>query len=77
VASINYLDANAQPQRIDDTVLSWSHDVTTTQPAVFANIVAQGDSDSIGCRIIIDGAVKDQRSVKTANAYTFCLDKSG
>jgi len=41
---------------------------------VFANIVAQGDSDSIGCRIIIDGAVKDERSV---NAYTFCLDKSG
>ena len=30
-----------------------------------------------GCRIIIDGAVKDERSVKTLNAYTFCLDKSG
>jgi hypothetical protein len=38
---------------------------------------AQGDSDSIGCRIIIDGAVEDERSVKTVNAYTFCLDKSG
>ena len=44
---------------------------------MFANIVAQGDSDSIGYRIIIDGAVKDERSVKTLNAYTFCLDKSG
>ena len=30
-----------------------------------------------GCRIIIDGAVKDERSVKTLNAYTFCLDTSG
>jgi Mycobacterium membrane protein len=38
---------------------------------------AQGDSDSTGCRIIIDGAVNDERSVKTVNAYTFCLDKSG
>jgi Mycobacterium membrane protein len=76
VASINYLDVNAQPQRSDDTVLPWSYDVTT-EPAVFANIVAQGDSDSIGCRIIIDGAVKDEKSVKTVNAYTFCLDKSG
>jgi hypothetical protein len=38
---------------------------------------AQGGSDSIGCRIIIDGVVKDERSVKTVNAYTFCLDKSG
>jgi hypothetical protein len=76
-ASINYPDVNAQPQRVDDTVLPRSYDVTTTEPAVFANIVAQGDSDSIGCRLIIDGAVKDERSVKTVNAYTFCLDRSG
>jgi Mycobacterium membrane protein len=59
VASINYLDVNPQPQRVDDTVPPWSHDVTTTEPAVFANIVAQGDSDSIGGRSIINGAVKD------------------
>jgi hypothetical protein len=77
VASINYLDVNAAPQRVDDTALPWSYDVTATEPAVFANIVAQGDSDSIGCRITIDGAVKDERSVNTVNAYTFCLDKSG
>jgi hypothetical protein len=30
-----------------------------------------------GRRLIIDGAVKDERSVKTLNAYTFCLDESG
>ena len=77
MASINNLDVNPQPQRVDDTVLPWSYDVTTTEPAVFANIVVRGDSDSIGCRIIIDGAVKDERSVKTLNAYTFCLDTSG
>ena len=77
VATINYLDVNAQPQRVDDRALPWSYDVTTTEPAVFVNVVAQGDSDSIGCRIIIDGVVKDQRSVNTVNAYTFCLDKSG
>ena len=51
--------------------------IITTQPAVFANVMAQGDSDSIGCRITIDGVVKDERSVNTMNAYTFCLDKSG
>ena len=64
MATINYLDVNAQPQ----------HDVTTTEPAVFANVAAHGDSDSIGCRIIVDGVVKSERSV---NTYTFCLDKSG
>ncbi|ORA35967.1 MmpS family transport accessory protein [Mycobacterium aquaticum] len=77
VASINYLDVHAQPQRVDDAPLPWSYDTTTTDPAVFVNIQAQGDSDSIGCRITIDDAVKDERSVNTVNAYTYCLDKSG
>jgi len=77
VATINYLEVNAQPQRVDDRALPWSYDVTTTEPAVFVNVVAQGDSDSIGCRIIIDGVIKDERAVNTKNAYTYCLDKSG
>jgi hypothetical protein len=77
VATINYLDVHAQPQRVDDAMLPWSYDNTTTDPAVFVNVVAQGNSDSIGCRIVIDDVVKDERSVNTLNAYTYCLDKSG
>ena len=77
VATITYLDVNAQPQRVDDATLPWAYDTTTTQPAVFVNVSAQGDSDSIGCRIKIDDAVKDERTVTTLNAYTYCLDKSG
>ena len=55
----------------------WAYDTTTTQPAVFVNVEAQGDSDSIGCRIKIDDVVKDERSVNTLKAFTYCLDKSG
>ena len=77
VATITYLDVDAQPQRADDVTLPWAYDTTTTQPAVFVNVQAQGDSDSIGCRIKIDDAVKDERTVNTLNAYTYCLDKSG
>ena len=77
VATITYLDVNAQPQRADAVPLPWSYDTTTTQPAVFVNVAAQGDSDSIGCRIKIDDVVKDERSVNTLNAFTYCLDKSG
>jgi hypothetical protein len=76
VATINYLDVNAAPQRVDDTTLPWSQTLTTTDPAVFANVVAQGDSDSIGCRITVNGVVKDERVVNKLDAYTFCLDKS-
>jgi MmpS family membrane protein len=77
VATITYLDVNAQPQRVDAATLPWAYDTTTTQPAVFVNVSAQGDSDSIGCRIKIDNAVKDERSTTTLNAFTYCLDKSG
>jgi Mycobacterium membrane protein len=76
VASIGYVDVNAQPQRVDDTTLPWSYTITTTKPAVFANVVAQGDSDDIGCRIVVNGEVKDERSVNGVNAQTFCLVKS-
>ncbi len=77
VATITYLDVDAQPQRADGVTLPWAYDTTTTQPAVFVNVTAQGDSDSIGCRIKIDDAVKDERTVNTLNALTYCLDKSG
>jgi hypothetical protein len=76
VATINYLDVNAQPQRVDDATLPWSYTITTTLPAIAANLVAQGDTSSIGCRIIVNGVVKDERSVNEMNAYTFCLVKS-
>jgi capsular polysaccharide biosynthesis protein len=77
VATITYTDVNAQPQRADAVALPWAYDTTTTQPAVFVNVSAQGDSDSIGCRIKIDDVVKDERSVNALNAFTYCLDKSG
>jgi len=77
VATITYLDVNAQPQRADAVSLPWAYDTTTTLPAVFVNVQAQGNADSIGCRIKIDDVVKDERSVNTTNAYTYCLDKSG
>jgi hypothetical protein len=77
VATINYVDVNAEPQRVDHATLPWSYDKTTTDPAVFVNVMAQGDSNSIGCRITIDDVVKDERTVNTHNAYTYCLDKSG
>jgi hypothetical protein len=77
VATVTYLDVNAQPQRADAVALPWSYDITTTQPAVFVNVAAQGNSDSISCRIKVDDVVKDERTVNTLNAYTSCLDKSG
>ena len=76
-ATITYLDVDARPQRADDAPLPWSYDATTTKPAIAVNVSAKGDSDSIGCRITIDDDVKDERTVNTVHAFTYCLDKSG
>lgn len=77
VATITYLDVDAQPQHVDAAKLPWTYDTTTTKPAVAVNVSAQGDGDSIGCRIKIDNEVKDERTVNTLHAFTYCLDKSG
>lgn len=76
MATINYLDGDAEPREVRNATLPWTYTITTTQPAIFANVVAQGDGDFIGCRITVNGVVKDVRTVNRVNAYTFCLDKS-
>jgi len=77
VATINYLDVDAQPQRVVDAPLPWSTTITTTKPAVLGNVVAQGTGSTLGCRITVNGEVKDERTVEKVDAYTYCLDKSG
>jgi Mycobacterium membrane protein len=40
------------------------------------SIVAQGDSDSIGCRFVVDGVVKAQSFAHEVNVPTVCLLKA-
>ena len=76
VATINYLDLDAQPQKAENVPLPWTLDLTTTAPAASPNIVAQSDGSTISCRITVDGVVKDERTTDGVNAQTFCLVKS-
>jgi hypothetical protein len=75
-ATINYLDLDAQPQEAKNVTLPWEINLTTTAPAASANIVAQGDGDSISCRITVNGEVKNTNTTTGLNAQTFCLVKS-
>ena len=74
-ATIDYFDADANTHEVN-TALPWSTTISTTLPAVSANIMAQGDGDQIGCRVTVDGVVRDQKSTDGHNAQTFCLVKS-
>jgi Mycobacterium membrane protein len=74
-ATIDYFDADANTHEVN-TTLPWSTTISTTLPAVSANIMAQGNGDQIGCRVTVDGVVRDQKSTDGLNAQTFCLVKS-
>ncbi|AQT81338.1 hypothetical protein B1R94_21920 [Mycolicibacterium litorale] len=75
-AVVNYLDLAGIPQRAGSVSLPWSLTLSTTDPSASPNILAQGDGDSIGCRITVDDVVKDERTATGVNAETFCLVKS-
>lgn len=40
------------------------------------NIVAQGNSNTIGCRIVVDGVVKAEKVTHEVNAFTYCVLKA-
>ncbi len=76
--SINFLDEDGQPHLVDDAPLPWSHTIVTTLPSMSANIVAQGDSGMghLRCRVIVDGDVRDDRSIDEYKPFIYCLVKS-
>jgi Mycobacterium membrane protein len=74
-AMIDYFDADANTHEVN-AVLPWSTTISTTLPAVSANIMVRGDGDQIGCRVTVDGVVRDQKSTDGVHAQTFCLVKS-
>ncbi|WP_197502696.1 MULTISPECIES: MmpS family transport accessory protein [unclassified Mycobacterium] len=73
---VNWMDAESLPQKANFTTLPWSTTIVAAMPGIFAYVVAQGDSPSIGCRITVDGKLVDQRQAETRNAAVSCLDKS-
>ncbi|MGB7143868.1 MmpS family transport accessory protein [Mycobacterium sp.] len=75
-ATINYLDLSANPQSLKQVTLPWALTLTTTAPAATPILLAQGNAETIGCRITIDGKVKDEKSTQGVDAFTFCQVKS-
>jgi hypothetical protein len=75
-ANINYWDADADTHQLNNVPLPWSTTLSTTLPAVSANIMAQTDGSNIGCRITVDGELREHQSAEGHNAQTFCLVKS-
>ena len=67
-----YADLNSEPIEVPLTELPWSHSETTTTPGVTLSLVTQVDGDSVGCRILVDGVVRDEQTVAHAAAAAAC-----
>ena len=76
VADISYFDGNGDPQRLIGAHLPWSFEYAITAATAVGNILAQGNTDSVGCRILVDGVVKSEKVVHETSAFTSCLLKA-
>jgi hypothetical protein len=76
VAKISYFDVNADPKRVEGARLPWSLTFAMTEATAVGSVVAQGDSDDIGCRIVVDGVVKAEKITHETSAFTFCSLKA-
>jgi hypothetical protein len=74
-AQISYFDTDANVHSITAT-LPWSVTLSTTLPTVSANLMAQTDGDQIGCRVTVNGTVREEQSANGVDAQTYCLVKS-
>lgn len=76
VATIAYFDSEGEPKNVKGAPLPWTLEFEITAATAGANLMAQGDSDTIGCRILIDGEVKAENVSNQTNAFTSCTLKS-
>src|ERR1700675_1429733 len=56
---VTYADLDSQPIEVTLASLPWSHSETTMASSASLSLVAQVDGGSVGCRIIVDGEVRD------------------
>jgi hypothetical protein len=75
-ADVNYTDLNGLPQKTGQVPLPWTLRLETTIPSVQPNLLVQGNGQSIGCRVLVDDVVKDERTAEGVNAATYCLVKA-
>ena len=74
-AEISYFDPDAEVHSVR-APLPWSVTLTTTLPTVSANLMARADGNGIGCRVTVNGIVREEKTADGIDAQTYCLVKS-
>ena len=74
-ALISYFDPEAKVHSIT-AQLPWSVTLSTTLPAISASLMARAEGDQIGCRVTVNGMVREERTASGIDPQTHCLVKS-
>ena len=71
-----YVDIEGHPHPVDITTLPWSHTETTTLTVASGSISVHVHGGQVGCRMLVDGVVRDEQSGNHENADVECRVKS-
>jgi hypothetical protein len=67
-----YANLDSQPIEVTLASLPWSHSETTMSPSATLSLVMQVDGDAAGCRIVVNGEVRDEHLVSHQSAAVAC-----
>ncbi|MCK0173971.1 MULTISPECIES: MmpS family transport accessory protein [Mycobacteriaceae] len=74
VAQISFFNGNGDPEFLQEVALPWSLEFPITGAAGVGSVAAQGDSESLGCRILVDGEIKDEKiATHEVSTFTSCM----
>ena len=67
-----YANLDSQPIEVTLASLPWSHSETTMSASATLSLVMQVDGDAAGCRILVDGRLRDEHHVSHQSAAVAC-----
>lgn len=73
---LSYVDISGHPHKVDLTELPWSHTETTTLTVVSGSISVQVHGGTVGCRMKVNGVVRDEKTDDHGDADVACRVKS-
>jgi hypothetical protein len=69
---VTYANLNSEPIEVTLSSLPWSYSETTIASSASLSLVAQVDGNSVGCRILVNGQVRDEQAVSHEGAAVAC-----
>ncbi len=70
-ATVSYLDDNGHNQNVS-TVLPWQEALRTVEPSLVTSMVVQSNATGVGCRITVNGQVRDEQVATATGGIASC-----